>query len=87
MSRQLKYLSDGTSSIFSSEKLATLSVFHCLRILLRYPELLLVFIEENGLIGLKNVCLLSNHSISNLYYFSLLANGFVYSSTFTGFMR
>ncbi|CAF4602877.1 unnamed protein product [Rotaria sp. Silwood1] len=36
-----------------TNKLCSLSIFYCLRILLRDPEYQLVFIQENGMIGLK----------------------------------
>ncbi|CAF0932328.1 unnamed protein product [Adineta steineri] len=42
------------SLLNSSKKLATLNEFYCLRILLRDSEFLIVFLQENGLVGLKN---------------------------------
>lgn len=40
---------------FSSNKLCSLSSFYALRILLRDPEYQLIFVQENGMIGLKTV--------------------------------
>lgn len=40
---------------FSSKKLVPLVVLQCLRVLLRDPEYLLIFVQENGLNGLKKV--------------------------------
>ncbi|CAF4287771.1 unnamed protein product [Rotaria socialis] len=37
-----------------ANKLCSLSVFYCLRILLRDPDYQLIFVKENGMIGLKN---------------------------------
>ncbi|CAF4426447.1 unnamed protein product, partial [Adineta steineri] len=42
------------SLLSSSKKLGTLNEFYCLRILLRDSEFLIVFLQENGLVGLKN---------------------------------
>ncbi|CAF1069447.1 unnamed protein product [Rotaria sordida] len=36
-----------------TNKLCSLSIFYCLRVLLRDPEYQLVFVQENGMIGLK----------------------------------
>jgi hypothetical protein len=42
--------------LFSPSKLCSLAVFYCLRILLRDAEYQLVFVQENGMTGLKIVC-------------------------------
>ncbi len=43
------------ASLFSSNRLCSSAGFYCLRILLRDPEYQLLFVQENGMIGLKTV--------------------------------
>ncbi|CAF0730724.1 unnamed protein product [Rotaria sordida] len=47
----------------SSKKLVSLSVLYCLRILLRDPEYLLIFVQENGLNNLKKQMDLYIHNL------------------------
>ncbi|CAF4106157.1 unnamed protein product, partial [Rotaria magnacalcarata] len=48
----------------SPHTLVSLSVFYCLRVLLRDPEYLLVFVQENGLVGLKKQMDFYIHNLS-----------------------
>ncbi|CAF2507142.1 unnamed protein product [Rotaria sp. Silwood2] len=48
----------------SSKKLVSLSIFYSLRILLRDPDYLLVFVQENGLSGLKKQMDIYIHKLS-----------------------
>lgn len=41
--------------IFRTKRLVSAAVFFALRALVRDPEYLLIFLEENGLVGLKKV--------------------------------